>query len=132
MELAPPAPPLPPPAADHPDRDAPPVAALVPAAPLEGGGRERRAAGGVRNPAVRLRQGQPWGEGLFSFVEKVSAAGCGYEATCSYHKGTETAPRCRKYIKAESASASDMATGLRMAKDRWHATHSTPTFYRLT
>ena len=53
-------------------------------------------AAGSRQPRAskqaRPGQNQPWGQ--FSIIKK----GNGYQATCPYHKGTDTAPACKHFI----------------------------------
>ena len=47
--------------------------------------------------------------GMFQFIVKRSGGTTGgWQAACPFHRGTPTAPKCRKYIPAASASEEDM------------------------
>lgn len=107
--LPPPPSPLPlPPEPVEPPAAATPDAALPPAAadPLPLAARAR-----APHPRVGIRES--WGpfDGIFKLIEKRSAVTDthGWEATCPYHRGTATAPRCRKFLRALSGSDEDIS-----------------------
>ena len=53
---------------------------------------------------------------MFQFIQKGAGEAAGWQATCPYHKGTPTAPQCRKFIPAISDSDEHMAAALLIAK----------------
>ena len=124
----PPLPPLPPPDAEpSPSRSVPPARVSQAEPPPPGLPPEPAlpaASSRVPPPprrgrvGLRVRAGVHWSTELvtFNFVEKVSDGGCGWEATCPYHKGTATAPKCRKFIRSASGGVDDMDIALRAAK----------------
>ena len=105
-----PPPPMPPPfsppnaAEDQPGLD---LDAERPVVAVHGG--ELAAEDGHAN---RRRTGvsESWGpRGMFQFIVKRSGGTTGgWQAACPFHRGTPTAPKCRKYIPAASASEEDM------------------------
>ncbi len=46
--------------------------------------------------------------GAFKLVFKISGAWGGYEATCPFHRGTETAAKCKKFIPMRHALDHDV------------------------
>ena len=70
-----------------------------------------RGARGVRAYVGRQRRGEEWPP--FHFVRK----GNGWEATCPYHRGTDSAPRCRKNIPAAGDTDEDIYKAYLIAKE---------------
>ena len=87
-------PPLPPPVGPPPQPEATSIVALMPD-PAPALAREP-AAPAQREFRGRAHHGEPWG--VFALIFKMQGAHGGFEATCPFHRGTDTAPRCRQFI----------------------------------
>ena len=52
--------------------------------------------GGGQVVRPRRQHGESWGP--FHLIQKLTFGRLGYEATCPYHRGTDTAPKCKHFI----------------------------------
>ena len=99
---------MPPPDAPDPAPPAPPVPPLA-EEPLAVAPWEPAVADQIRKApkayGVRGRTGEPWG--CFWFVFKQNARHGGFQATCPFHRGTDTASQCKKFIAMQSADDKD-------------------------
>ena len=92
------------------EREAPAPAPPPPLAPEAPPAEERE---GQRR--IREGRGQGFGAGkCFSLISKPASSG--WQATCPFHAGTPTAPRCRHWIPAKSRSEEDMRAARVLAK----------------
>ena len=60
---------------------------------------------------IRMRNAEQWGP--FQLIRKSQ----GYQATCPFHRGTDTAPRCRHFVSMRSEAAEDEEMCLRILQD---------------
>ena len=74
--------------------EAPILAVEGGAAPPAAG--EHVSQGDQDAPAQRIYHGGSWGP--FHIVQKLTFGRIGYEATCPYHRGTDTAKKCKHFI----------------------------------
>ena len=111
-ELDPP-PPVPPPPSPPEELPGPAEVALAPAPPPPPEGHDPED----HQPRRRQGVGEPWGaNGLFQLIVKRSGKSQGWQATCPFHRGTPTAPKCRKFHPASSSSEVDMQRAKATAK----------------